>query len=64
MPDRELVARVDGSGPDSAASILIYRLGAQFEFVITEQKGGDASVFLEVEEALKISNSLAAALGK
>ena len=44
MADRELLARVDGNGTDGAASILIDRAGSQFEFVVTEEKGGDASV--------------------
>ena len=62
MADRELLARVDGNGTDGAASILIYRAGSQFEFVVTEEKGGDASVFLERDRTLEVSNALAAAL--
>jgi hypothetical protein len=64
MGERELVARIDSEGNDGAASLLVYRIGSQIEFVVTEATGADASVFLPTGEALKFLESVASSVRK
>ena len=64
MNNRELVVRVDGTGPDSGrASVFVYRLGSQIEIVATEEHNGDASVLLSEASARVLLRSLMAVLG-
>ncbi len=60
MKKRQLVISLIGldSERTDQADILIYSSESEFEIVVTEQRRGDASIFLSHEQCLEIVNTL------
>ena len=62
-PSRKLIARFDASQKDEGdVCLLLYRFGPNYSVVVTEEKNGDAEIFLTPEELRKLASKMTEAL--
>ena len=59
MTARRPILRVDGRGSEGdSAALVIYKHEGIVEIVITEEKNGDASIELQLDEVREIARAL------
>jgi len=57
--NRKLLLRMDSPSEDSGTtSLILYGVGDTFALVVTEEKNGDAEIFLKKEELAQLRQRL------